>query len=150
MLICANENLLCAKNSWKIDHYFGLLNIITLPKSTFNSNLPLGTLFSLPCTIWFSTQEVFSWQRRYELFPSQIIHFGKLKKSQFTGTCNNGIFVLSLPLTGYVWFGGAKLILNSTLLLRRERWVSRTASVTFPFHSPPNQPQEVSLQNMCN
>ncbi len=33
---------------------------------------------------------------------------------KYTRTCNNGISIL--PLTGYiVWFGGAKLILNSTI-----------------------------------
>ncbi len=56
----------------------------------------------------------------------------------------NEIFVLHLP--EYVQFGGAKLILNNTVTFDINRLVSMTASVMFPFHSPPNHPKEVSLQ----
>ncbi len=84
-------------------------------------------------------------KKKYKLFsPLKLSSLKNLKKKSIIGTCNNRIFVL--PLTGYVWFGGAKLILNSTLLSGRKRWVSVTVSVTFPFHSLPNQPEEVLLQ----
>ncbi len=47
-----------------------------------------------------------------------------------------------------IWFSGAKLILNSTVTFGRERRVNVMANVTLPFHSPSNQPKEVSLQKL--
>ncbi len=45
---------MCVRRRWQII-ILDMLNIITLPKSTFSSNLPLRTFFSFSCTIWLLT-----------------------------------------------------------------------------------------------
>ncbi len=64
-------------------------------------------------------------------------------------TCDrskNGIFVLLLP--EYVQFGGMKLILNSTLTLGRERWVSVMVSIMPAVHSCRGNPRQGESKNV--